>query len=54
MGFTARVIFQDEMKHKTRLSSKRLKKISIERIVTSAVPENTQKVTQCGMNVFNG
>ena len=50
MGFAARAIFQDETKHKTRLPQNDC----IERIVNSAVPENTQKATQFGMSVFNG
>ena len=54
MGFAARDYFQDKMKQKTQLSSKRLEKICIERIVNSAVPENIQKAIQFGMSVFNG
>ena len=43
-----------KMKHKAQHSSKRLKKICIERIVNSAIPKNTQIATQFGMSVFNG
>ena len=41
-------------KCKAQHSSKSLKKICIEQIVNSAIPKNTQRVTQFGMSVFNG
>ena len=48
------LVLISKMKRKAQHSSKSLKKICIEGFVNSAIPENTQKVTQLGMSAFTG